>query len=159
MAYLIDGNNLLGHISSYSIKDPRSRSLLVRRLLFFQRLKRNRIFLVFDGPPDENLEPLVKERKKFLLLYPARGQKADEIIQEIFSRQSDPKRLCVVTSDRELGAMAKAKRARVLSAKEFNQELRRTLEGSRKARELEKKDKPLTSLETRLWQDLFEGNQ
>jgi len=139
MAYLIDGNNLLGHISDYNIKDPRCRTLLVRRLLLFQRLKRSRIFLVFDGPPDENLESLVGERKKFLLLYPARGQKADEIIQEIFSRRSDPKRMCVVTSDRELRGMAKAKRARVLSAKEFNRELRRTLEDSREARELEKK--------------------
>jgi predicted RNA-binding protein with PIN domain len=155
MAYLIDGNNFLGHISPLEIRDSRSRYVLVLKLLSFQGQKKNRIFLVFDGPPDENLEVLVRERKKFFVIYPPRGQKADAVIQEILERQADLRRFFVVTSDRELSAFARGRGASVLKPKAFNQELRNALKERRKDRELAKDDKSLTSLEVRLWDDVF----
>ncbi len=155
MAYLIDGNNFLGHISPSEIRDSRSRYVLVLKLLAFQSQRKSRIFLVFDGPPDTNLEALVQERKKFFVIYPPRGQKADAVIQEILDCQSDLRRFFVVTSDRELGAFARGRGASVLKPREFNQEFRRVLKERRKGRELEKNNQSLTSLEVRLWKDVF----
>ena len=155
MAYLIDGNNFLGHISPLEIRDPGSRYALVLKLLSFQGQKKNRIFLAFDGPPDENLEALVRDRKKFFVIYPPKGQKADTVIEEILERQADLRRFFVVTSDRELSAFARGRGASVLKPKAFNQELRRVLKERRKSRELEKDDESLTSLEVRLWDDVF----
>ena len=53
MAYLIDGNNLLGRIAPHELREPAGRDGLVVRLLAFQRVTRARIHLVFDGNPEE----------------------------------------------------------------------------------------------------------
>jgi hypothetical protein len=55
MAYLIDGNNFIGHTSRYEHRDPRSKRELTAKLWIFHKMKRTKIFLVFDGPPDPNI--------------------------------------------------------------------------------------------------------
>ena len=56
MAYLIDGNNLLGHLFPGAHRDPDNRLKLVRRLIAFQRFTRSRVILVFDGPPSADVD-------------------------------------------------------------------------------------------------------
>jgi predicted RNA-binding protein with PIN domain len=155
MGYLIDGNNVLGHIFPGEIRNPRSRYILVSRLLAFQKAKGSRIELVFDGPPDQNLIELHSRRKKFFVHFPRPGQKADDIIKQLVARQTDFRQFFVVTSDRELKDFARAKGAKTLSVKEFASQLKKVLRESRAAAELEKETTTLSPFEIGLWLDTF----
>jgi predicted RNA-binding protein with PIN domain len=155
MGYLIDGNNFLGHIFPGEIRNPRSRTLLISRLLAFQKVKKSRIELVFDGPPDLDLAEKHFPQKKFFVHFPSPGQKADDIIKELISRPKDSRQFFVVTSDRELKDFAKANGAKTLSVKEFASRLKKVLRERRAAAELEKKATSLSPFEVRLWLDTF----
>lgn len=155
MGYLIDGNNFLGHIFPNELRDRRSRYMLVSRLLVFQKVKRSRIELVFDGPPDQDLAEIHSRKKKFFVHFPSPGQKADDIIKELIARQTDFRQFFVVTSDRELRDFAQAKGAKTLSVKEFAFQLKKVLRERRAAAELEKKATTLSSFEIGLWLDKF----
>jgi len=155
MAYLIDGNNFLGQISSFHLRDPRSKYSLVLKLLIFQGLKKTRILLVFDGTPDPNLSGEKLRRKKFSILYPSYGQNADSLIRELISKQTDRKKFTVISSDREIRDYAKSQGAKSLSSKDFHSQLKKILRENRKAKELEKKTIFPSPLEIDLWLDVF----
>jgi len=155
MGYLIDGNNFLGHIFPDELRGRRSRYVLVSRLLTFQKVKRSRIELVFDGPPDQDLIEIQTRKKKFFVHFPSPGQKADDIIKELIVRQTDFRQFFVVTSDRELKDFAQDKGAKTLSVKEFAAELKKALREHRAAVELEKKVATLSPFEIGLWLDTF----
>lgn len=154
--YLIDGNNFLGHIDPYSFRDKRSKYRLVHQLLIFQRMKRTKVLLVFDGAPDEKLTDKRFQKKKFSIIYPPLGQNADETIKDIISRQTDLRKFFVVSSDFELKSFVKARGARPLSSKEFSRELRKALKENRKEAELSKEVFPLSRLELNHWLQIFE---
>ena len=154
MAYLIDGNNLLGHLAPGESRGPESRYGLIARLLTFQRLTRRRIILVFDGPPDDDLERL-KLGRKFEVLFPPPGAKADDVIQERLSLPFDRRAFFVVSSDREVGVQARSRGAAVMKCDEFARELKKVMKKARQERELAKNLEFPTPLETRLWLDLF----
>jgi predicted RNA-binding protein with PIN domain len=158
MAYLIDGNNLLGHLAPGENRGRESRYGLVARLLTFQRLTRRRIILVFDGPPDDDLERL-KLGPKFKVLFPPPGAKADDVIQERLSVPFDRRTLFVVSSDREVGTQARSRGAAVMKCDEFERELKKVMKKARQERELAKRMEFPTPLETRLWLDLFRGGR
>ncbi|NIM57711.1 MAG: hypothetical protein GTO16_02045, partial [Candidatus Aminicenantes bacterium] len=139
MAYLIDGSNLIGYSSPRNVRDPKAKYRLVSRLLIFQRLKKTRVLLVFDGSPDLNLIGETFQRKKFSIIFPPMDGNADETIKEIISKQTDLRRFFVVSSDHEIKRFAKSKRATTLSSKEFSRELQIALKEHRKSLEIEKK--------------------
>jgi len=155
MAYLIDGNNLLGHVFPGTSRDRESRLGLVGRLLAFQRLTRRRIILVFDGPPDEDLEGR-KLGPKFEVIFAPPGEKADDVIQDRLTGPFDRRAFTVVSSDRELREQARLRGATVMKSEEFGRELKMILRKARPERELAKHTEFPTPLETRLWLDLFQ---
>ncbi|NTU51408.1 MAG: HD domain-containing protein, partial [Candidatus Aminicenantes bacterium] len=69
MAYLIDGNNLLGRIAPHELREKGGRDGLVVRLLAFQRVTRARIHLVFDGNPEQTPTDM-PVNPKFTIHYP-----------------------------------------------------------------------------------------
>ncbi len=79
MAYLIDGNNLLGRIAPHELREPSGRDGLVVRLLAFQRVTRARIHLVFDGNPEVTPTDVVVN-PKFIIHFPGEGRSADDVI-------------------------------------------------------------------------------
>ncbi len=155
MAYLIDGSNFIGYTSPRSLKDPQAKYRLVSRLFIFQRLKKTRVLLVFDGNPDLNLVGETFQKKKFSVIFPPPGGSADETIKEIISKQTDLRRFFVVSSDREIRRFARSKRARSLSSKEFNRELQTAMKEYKKSQEIEKEATPLSPLETNQWLKIF----
>src|SRR4030042_1340718 len=107
MAYLIDGNNLLGRIAPHELRERGGREGLVVRLLAFQRVTRTRIHLVFDGSPEP--EPVADvPNPKFTVPYPGRGQSADDVIAGLIEQQTDRRNYFVVSSDRAIRGLAKA---------------------------------------------------
>jgi predicted RNA-binding protein with PIN domain len=149
VAYLIDGSNFIGYSSPRNIKDPKAKYRLVSRLLIFQRLKKTRVLLVFDGTPDLNLIGETFQKKKFSVIFPP----------QIISKQTDLRRFFVVSSDREIKRFAKSKRATPLSSKEFSHELQTALKEHRKSLEIEKKVTSLSPLEINQWLKIFKDEK
>ncbi len=157
MPYLIDGNNFLGFITPSGFKDQRAKHDLVLRLRVFQKLKGTKVILVFDGHPDPNLPLKTYREKKFLVLYPAPDQNADQLIKEIILKQTDLRRFIVVSSDREIKNFAQAKGAKALNCEEFSRQLRKSWKEIKKAREEEKSVSPPSPLEVDQWLEIFKG--
>lgn len=155
MAYLIDGNNLIGHTPSLNLRDPISKHRLVSKLRIFQKVKMTKVTLVFDGPPEPNLLDKKFQTKRFSIVYPSEDENADDVIKKIILKQSDRRRFFVVSSDREIKSFAKARGAKALSSKEFNKELVKVLKEYKKSLETTKKDTPLTALEINHWLEIF----
>lgn len=159
MAYLIDGNNLLGFSFPAHFKDPRYKNKLIRKLLIFQKATRAKVLLIFDGTPPQDFYDEKIQNKKFRVIYPPHGQNADSLIEEIIGQQTDLRKFYVVSSDREIQLSARLKGAKALSSKEFNAELKRVLKENKKAQELEKKVSLPTSLEVKFWLDIFKDKK
>jgi predicted RNA-binding protein with PIN domain len=157
MAYLIDGNNLIGHTSSYNLKDPRSKYEIVSKLIIFQRTKKTKVILVFDGAPDPSLLDKKLQTERFSIIYPVEGESADDAIGKIILKQTDRRRFFVVSSDREVQNFARAKGAKSLSCNEFNKELKRELKEYKKLMEETKKVTSLSDLEVKHWLEIFKS--
>jgi predicted RNA-binding protein with PIN domain len=155
MAYLIDGNNLLGHLFPGAHRDPENRLKLVRRLIAFQRFTRARVILVFDGPPSADIEAMIGDAPRFAILNPPPGGSADTILEEFIASRKDTRRLFVVSTDRSVRAVAREHGAISLVAREFAAELNGVLREHRNARELDKKEPGPSKLEVKLWSELF----
>lgn len=155
MAYLIDGNNLLGCLFPGWHRDPENKLKLIRRLVAFHRSKRVRIILVFDGAPVPDLDEMALPDERFAILHPERESSADAVIAEILAGAGDKRHLTVVSSDRAIRTAARLAGARPQTGKEFAAELNRTLRERRAEREMDKKESPPTALETRLWAQVF----
>lgn len=155
MAYLIDGNNLLGCLFPGWHRDPENKLKLVRRLIAFHRTKRSRVILVFDGAPVPDPDEMALPDERFTILHPERGGSADAIISEFLARGGDKRHLTVVSSDRAIRTAARLAGARSLTGREFVTELNQTLRERRAEREMDKHEARPTPLETRLWSQVF----
>ena len=156
MAYLIDGNNLLGRIAPHELREPSGRDGLVVRLLAFQRVTRARIHLVFDGNPEVTPTD-VAVNPKFVIHFPGEGQSADDVITDMIARQTDRRRFFVVSSDRAIRDLARKKGLETVTSDVFARELKAVLKEGKKLRELEKRSDAPTELEVDLWNEVFKS--
>lgn len=156
MAYLIDGNNLLGRIAPHELRERSGREGLVVRLLAFQRVTRSRIHLVFDGNPEQTPTDIVVN-PKFTIHYPGEGQSADDIIKDMIARQTDRRRFFVVSSDRAIRDLARKKGLEAVTSDLFARELKAAIKEGKKRRELEKRTDAPTGLEIDLWDEVFKS--
>jgi predicted RNA-binding protein with PIN domain len=154
MAYLIDGNNLLGRIAPHELRERTGRDGLIVRLLAFQRVTRARIHLVFDGNPEESRTD-VPVNDKFTIHFPGAGQSADDVIRDMIEAQADRRRFFLVTSDRALRELAKKRGIEALTSDTFARELKAAIKEGKKRRELEKRTEAPSSLEIDLWGEVF----
>ena len=156
MAYLIDGNNLLGRIAPQELRERTGRDGLVVRLLAFQRVTRARIHLVFDGNPEPTPTD-VPVNAKFVVHYPGEGQSADDVIRDMIARQTDRRRFFVVSSDRAIRELAKKSGLESVTSDVFARELKATIKEGKKRRELDKRTEVPSSLEIDLWDEVFKS--
>lgn len=159
MAYLIDGNNFIGHTSPHNLRDPQSKYALVSKLRIFHYIKKTKVILVFDGNPDPNLTGEKFRDKALSVIFPFGGQNADEVIKEIILKQSDLRRFFVVSSDREIKSFARSKGANPLSCIEFNRELKAIMKEYRKSLEKEKNVTLPSPLEINQWLNIFRNKK
>jgi predicted RNA-binding protein with PIN domain len=155
MAYLIDGNNLLGVLFPGHLKDPENKLKLVRRLIAFGRFKKTRVILVFDGLASADVGKMITPKSRFEIVHPPAGETADAAIMEIVSRQTDVRRFFVVSSDRGIKTFARLKGAKALGSGDFSTELKQTLKEHKRAKEMEKDAAKLSSLEVNFWMEVF----
>ena len=115
MPFLIDGNNLMP--AQGEIGPEIGRQGLCERL---ERLaeRGERICVVFDGPPppEPTLRGLAELHVEAIFASP---RTADEIILERISADSAPRRLVVVSTDREIRQAARRRRCPARTSQEF----------------------------------------
>jgi predicted RNA-binding protein with PIN domain len=156
MAYLIDGNNLLGRIAPHELRERAGREGLVGRLLAFQKVTHSRIHLVFDGNPErERTEVAVNP--KFTIHYPGEGQSADDVIEDVILRLTDRRRFFVISSDRAIREFAKASGVTAVTSEVFARELKTALKERKKQKEMEKRVEAPSPLEVNLWDEVFKS--
>jgi predicted RNA-binding protein with PIN domain len=156
MAYLIDGSNFIGHTSPHEHRDPRSKRELTAKLWIFYKMKRTKVVLVFDGPPDPKISAQTFPERSLSVVFPEMDTNADTLIKEIISQQEILKKFYVVSSDREIKDYARKKGAKSLTCEEFNKQLKPVLKEHKKQRELEKHVHFPSPLEVDQWIDIFE---
>ncbi len=129
MAYIVDGNNVMGQIPGWHRDKAKSRRALLEKLAAFARVKKARVTVVFDGAPDA----AVPEGSAFhgvKVLYAERGSDADTRIERIVETSTEPRGLTVVTSDRHLSFLVRSRGAAVIRSGEFRSQIERVLEST-----------------------------
>jgi predicted RNA-binding protein with PIN domain len=158
MAYLIDGNNLLGKVAPCELRSKDGRGRLTARLLAFQKVTRTRIHLVFDGgsDPETTTERL---SEKVTVYFPGQGRSADDLILEMLAGLTDRRRFFLVSSDSRLREAARKAGVASIRSEEFARELGSALKVRRKQKELEKHVRAPSPLELDLWEDFFRSRK
>jgi predicted RNA-binding protein with PIN domain len=132
MAYIVDGNNVMGQTPGWHRDKSKSRRMLLEKLAAFARLKKARVTVVFDGGPDS----AVPEGSAFhgvKVLYAERGSDADTRIEHLVETATDPRGLTIVTSDRHLAFLVRSRGATVIRSGEFRKQVERLLKSTPRA--------------------------
>lgn len=122
MDVIIDGYNLIG--SEHGLQgtlEPR-RNWLVQRLSSYQKIKRFKVTVVFDGWRSGRNEQSLQKKDGISILYSRLNEKADSVIVR-FAREKGSGSV-VVTSDREIRTAVERFGAVAVSAGEFSRILR-----------------------------------
>lgn len=125
MPLLVDGNNLLYAARDAEPDRPPDRSTLCMLLGKWSRRMGDRVHIVFDGPRPAQARFAQISDSEITLEFSGSGIIADVVLIEYISENTAPKRLRVVTSDREIVRAAKKRRARTVGSGEFWIELSR----------------------------------
>ena len=165
MSIIIDGYNLL-HASGILAKGQgpggleRARNALINFLAAsLAPEERSRTTVVFDaagGSPDL---PHSFEQSGITIRFATQHEDADSLIEEMILRDSAPRRLTVVSSDRRLQRAARRRRARAAGSREWYE----TIVRERLERNAGRTDRPVkptappTSDEVQYWLHQFGG--
>ena len=122
MAFIVDGNNVMGQTPGWHRDRPAARRNLVRRLADFARNSKARVTVVFDGEPDR-LMPESSAFRGVKILYSNKGSDADARIRALVENSPDPRGLTVITSDRQLASLVRWRGAKVLRSGEFRRQM------------------------------------
>ena len=122
MAYIIDGNNVIGQTPGWHRDKQGSRFRLLEQLAQFQRSKRTAITVVFDGAPESHF-PDGSSYKGIRIHYAECGSDADSRIKKLVESHKNARSLTVVTSDNQLIGYIRACTAKVLRSGEFRKEM------------------------------------
>jgi predicted RNA-binding protein with PIN domain len=134
VAYVVDGNNVIGQTPGWHRDKPGSRRRLLGELAAFAAASRARVTVVFDGAPDDHV-PDGASFKGVKVYYPGRGSDADAVIERLVAVDRNRRGIVVVTSDRRLAAECRGMGAQVLASGEFRKRMAATAAGASTARD------------------------
>ena len=159
MALLIDGHNLIGQMPDIALDDPDDELKLVQRLRIYRAQTGKSITVVFDSGgtyhPPQNLSGGGVE-----VVFAPVGSNADAIIARRIRRSRNPPGLTVVSSDREVRAVANECGARMMGAAEFCAELAQPKRRSPRPRQRRLRPEPKPSAaEIEEWLAIFRGDR
>ena len=122
---IIDGYNLVRQTPHLRINEKKSlehgRNMLVKKLLAYQRMKKHRITLVFDGWEEGNIFETRGKISGIEIIFSRQGEKADEVIKRLAAKTSG--KAAIITSDRDLGHSCSREGCKIISAQEFSLKL------------------------------------
>src|SRR3989339_1523675 len=156
MPFIIDGYNVLRAIEKLSDEfEPVSDLRMCQQINQYLKSQGEKGEIVFDGigPPEKagfnyltNLE----------VIFSGTNTDADTIIAQKVAASTDPKRLIIVSSDRQVRLSAKSKKADVIKSVEFWFEVQKQLSRKRGIKEPDGKRKGINEAETDRWMDIFD---
>ena len=121
MWIIVDGYNLIRQWPELAMLDradlESGRGALLQTLQAYQRVKRHRITVVFDGRERGGLSGGVEKAGGVGVRYSRQGETADEVIAHLVAETGEG--AVVVSSDREVQAAARRHGAAPLAAEEF----------------------------------------
>lgn len=91
------------------------------RLIHHSRYRDDRVELICDGPPREDVPP--GKRRSLIVRYSGPTRLADDVIAQMIRASSIPKRLTVVSSDNAVIRAARRRRCRILGSNVFLRQL------------------------------------
>ena len=125
--YLIDGNNLIYALADAGREVQRAGLCKLLEPL----LAHGRVTTVFDGPPPPG--PMAKQIEATgVTVHYSSGRSADEVIIEQIQANSAPRRLTVVSTDREIRQAAKRRKCRSVTSQDFAVRLEKLAEPPRR---------------------------
>jgi predicted RNA-binding protein with PIN domain len=127
MAYIVDGNNVMGQTPGWHRDKSLARRRLIEQLAIFARIKKSRVTVVFDGSPDRDL-PDGSGFRGVKILFAEKGSDADTRILKLVASLKDRRGSIIVTSDRDLAFKVRASGANVLRSGEFRKQLETTVQ-------------------------------
>jgi hypothetical protein len=147
--FLIDGNNLMYALRNAGLNVGRGG---LCRLLERFAPRRQRVVVVFDGPPPRN-QPTEPPGGGRIEVHYSGPENADQVIAEHIAADTAPRRLTVVSTDREIRKAARRRRCQTQSSEDFAAALTRAMTRPRKRRLAEPPEKRhgLTAEQTEAW--------
>ena len=125
MAYIVDGNNVMGQTPGWHRDKAQARRRLLEQVAEFARVRKMRITVVFDGAPDSEF-PEGSAHKGVKVLYADRESDADSRIERLVETSRDRRGLTVVTSDRRLALAVRSQGASVIRSGAFRRQMEET---------------------------------
>jgi predicted RNA-binding protein with PIN domain len=122
MDLVIDGYNLIGSDRGLEGALEHKRSWLVQQLSRYQKIKKFKVILVFDGWRSGSANQASEKKDDIDIIYSRLGEKADAVIVRVAREKGGG--CVVVTSDREIRNAVERFDAVAVSAGDFNQILR-----------------------------------
>lgn len=162
MSTIVDGYNVIfadEELAEYMraglLEDARDG--LISLLARYQALSGDPVTVVFDGGVGFGMP--VEGRNGVRILYSRSPQKADHIIQDLIEKEPNPKKLMVISTDREIRSAAQSRRAHPVIAESFLNELARLLtkaeDDDPPPEPGEKYGQPISPSELRHWMKIF----
>jgi len=154
--YLIDGNNLIFACKKAGFEIDRQGLCALLQVLARQA---RRVTVVFDGPA--RVDTASEQTTEGIELVFSGTVKADDIICELIAQNTAPRRLTVVSTDRQIRKAARRRRCKVQRSEQFAEYLIRLAEKPprRPPTEPPQKRHGLTADETKAWLKEFGFDQ
>lgn len=155
MPLIIDGYNLLRTVEKFDPEGPRvSDAGMCRAISDYLRLTCQKGEIIFDGvgPPDKSVFNNVHYLE---IIFSGTGRDADSIIIDKIERNTAPRNLIVVSSDRELRNAAASRQAVPVKSDVFWMQLVKELERKRAVPEPREKQTGISSGLADEWMKLF----
>lgn len=162
MPLLIDGFNLIYKFPDLEEKMYQNllneaRQGLLEKLKEYQKIKKAKIRVVFDGKKAPSVEKK-SERIGSIDVYYSLDYSADFLIKQFIKKDINPRMTTVVTSDKDIIFYVNRFRAKVQTSENFACHLNETIEEFYSQKVPEKEDNPVLSKEEiSFWERLFKG--
>ena len=119
MQVIIDGNNLLFAAHAADPERPVSRLTLCQILGRWGALRKSAVVVVFDGDEPSGGLATQMASTPVQVQFSGREAKADDVIAELIHMHSAPRRLWVVSSDKEVARAARRRAAEALRSDQY----------------------------------------
>ncbi len=156
MPTLIDGHNLFHAVLRYEEFADMNVDYLCQAISKYLKRIKEKGHIIFDGDMPLKHGGIRTNYPSLKVSYCGLQTDADSVIIEKINESTAPKRITVISSDREVANAAKLKKAKAISSDEFwNLLTEKIQQRHRPAPEPEEKTKGLTESETELWMKKF----
>ena len=156
MPFIIDGYNVLRAIEKLSEEfEPVSDLRMCQQISRYLKSQGEKGQIVFDGigPPEKAGFNYLADLE---VIFSGTNTDADTVIEQKIAASTDPKRLVIVSSDRQVRLAAKLKKADVIKSVDFWHEVQKQLSRKRGIKEPDGKRSGINEAETDRWMEMFD---